>query len=90
MAQSFELKIVGQPVVVAEQISDGRAFSVSANAASIGIADARINRGQSFLVFIVKDGNRIVEVNFLGVCHTLTVPDWQPGASCKLRVILGN
>ena len=34
--------------------------------ASLGIADALINSGKGFLVFLVLDGGRIVEVNSTG------------------------
>jgi hypothetical protein len=43
-----------------------RASSIGTGTASLGIADALINSGKGFLVFLVLDGGRIVEVNSTG------------------------
>ncbi len=42
-------------------------------AAGVGVADALINGSEGFLVFILIDGGRIVEVNSTDFSHSLTV-----------------
>lgn len=53
-----------------QELSD---FFDGHRAASFGVADAFLNGSESFLVFLVKDGGRIVEVNFVGLSHTFTL-----------------
>jgi hypothetical protein len=38
-------------------------------AAGIGVADAFVNASEGFLIFVLADGGRIVQVEFLSLSH---------------------
>src|ERR1035437_5582288 len=48
-------------------------FFYGHSTASLGVADALINGGKGFLVFLLIDGGRVVEVNSTGVSHSFAV-----------------
>jgi len=60
----------GRDNPLGQELSD---FLYWRGTASLGVADAFINRGKGLLVFLVLNGCRVVEVNSIDFGHTFTV-----------------